>query len=334
MQLGDKLTKRQLSLPGFTSKHQSLLKETTVAIVGCGGLGCNASMYLAGAGIGKILFIDGDTVDATNLHRQLAYSSFHIGKPKVESLSNRCLQTNINLSYEIHNLFLDSDNINILDKANIVLDCSDNANTRILLNNYCKENKKTLVFGSAISYDGQLCVFDFRKSNKCLFCVFPDIEKVKDTCDGLGVLGPVPGIIGSLQAVECIKLITGIGEVIKGVLHYSSFDTSFIEYEIEEKECVFTVNDRLEINYEEYISNKGNYTLIDIRPLISQWEDEESILGSIKLPTPTVEDVIKMGKKNILLICSIGQQSLELVKGLRDKGITDCWSVKNGFRGI
>lgn len=333
--MSNNLLKRQLSLPGFTQNHQTLLKESSVAIVGCGGLGCSASLYLSGAGIGKIIFIDGDKVDTTNLHRQIAYSTFNIGNSKVECLANRCLQTNTNLNYDIYNTFIDETNISILNKANIILDCSDNSTTRILLNNYCMENKKPLIFGSSISYDGQLCVFDFRKSNKCLFCVFPDIEKVKDTCNGLGVLGPVPGIIGSLQAIECIKLITGIGEVIKGVLHYSSFDTSFMEYFVEEKNCSIPIKDeRFEINYEEYIKSKTKYTLIDIRPSFSSWEDEESILGSIKVPTPTEEDIIKLNKKNILLICSIGENSLDIVKRLRAKGIHDCWSIKNGFRGI
>ena len=107
-----------------------------------------------------------------------------------------------------------------------------------------------------------------------------------------------------------------------------------MEYFIEEKNCSIKIEDnRLEIEYEEYINNKSKYTLIDIRPLISQWEDEESILGSIKLPNPTVEDIVKLNKKNIVLICSIGQMSLELVKQLRDKGILG-WSIKNGFRGI
>ena len=140
--MSDKLLKRQLSLPGFTLNHQSLLKSSIVAIVGCGGLGCNAAMYLSGAGIGKIIFVDGDKVDGTNLHRQLAYSTFHIGKTKVESLANRCLQTNSTLNYDLYNTFIYEYNIDkILNKANIVLDCSDNSNTRILLNNYCKQNQ-------------------------------------------------------------------------------------------------------------------------------------------------------------------------------------------------
>lgn len=329
-----KLVQRHLSLKGFTYKQQSLINSSTIGIIGCGGLGCSAALYLSGAGIGKIIFIDGDTIEETNLHRQIAYTTFNIGKNKAEILSNRCCQTNINLKYEIHKIFLDNENINILDKADIILDCSDNTNTRILLNNYCKKEKKPLIFGSAISYDGQLCVFDFRNSNKCLFCVFPDIEKIKDTCDGLGVLGPVPGIIGNLQAIECIKLITGVGEVVKGLLHYSSYDTTFIEYDIEEKECTNTGIVDIEISYNEYIKNKNNYTLIDIRQINNQYDEEQYILGSIRINNTSVENILNLNKKNIVIICSIGQHSKEIVKQLRDKGKLDCWSIKNGFRGI
>ena len=328
------LLKRQLSLPNFTPLHQSHLSKTTVAIVGCGGLGCNVALYLSGAGIGKIIFIDGDTIDATNIHRQIAYSQSHINLLKVDILSTKCSQINSSLIYEKISLYLDENNIDIiLKKSEIVIDCSDNASTRVLLNNYCKKEKKPLIFGSALGYDGQLCVFDFRKDNtKCLFCVFPDIEKVADTCVSSGVLGPVPGIIGNLQAVECIKLITGLGEPLNGILHYSSLDTSFhtIKTNVICKGHIKTKNEDLEIDYKDFLSKRDDYDLYDITHKQAYWEDEEHILGSVKVSS--LDQIDK--SKNVILLCEMGERSKNIVKEWREQGFKNCWSIKNGFRGI
>lgn len=322
---------RQLSLSGFTQQHLNSLKSACVGLIGCGGLGCSAALHLTGSGVGKIVFVDGDKIELTNIHRQIAYTVDDIGKYKTLCLKDRCLKINPELLYECHNLFIED--CNILKDCDVILDCSDNANTRIMLNEYCKEAKKPLIFGSAISYDGQLCVFNFKKDSKCLFCVFPEIDKVKDTCDGMGVLGPVPGIIGTLQAIECIKLISGLGEVVKGLLHYSSFDTSFNYIEVEEgcSCCNKKEYDKgCEITYDEYIKNKGEYILYDIREDIG--EDDEHILGSIQ--EQNINNITFNQNVKYAFICSIGQVSLNTVKELRDRGVKNCWSIKHGFRGI
>ncbi len=335
------LLKRQLSLPQFTPQLQSVLTNTCVSIVGCGGLGCSVGLYLAGAGIGKIIFIDGDKIDATNIHRQIAYNTSHINFSKVDILSTKCSQINTKLIYEKHGLYLDENNVKqLLDNSQVVIDCTDNSSTRILLNNYCKEKKKPLIFGSALGYDGQLCVFDFRKDDsKCIFCVFPDIEKVADTCSSSGVLGPVPGIIGNLQAVECIKLITGLGSLLEGMLHYSSLDTSFYTIKTNKccKQCIDDVktekiplNEVLEIDYKSYLSNKDNYLLYDIRERVD--DDDSHILGANYEPNLKLENIDK--NKNILLICEIGERSKKNIKEWREIGFLNCWSIKNGFRGI
>ena len=327
------LLKRQLSLPQFTPSHQALLTNACVSIIGCGGLGCSVALYLAGAGIGKIIFVDGDKIDATNIHRQIAYNTSHINFSKVNILSFKCSQINPNLKYERHSVYIDENNVKqILYNSQVVIDCSDNSSTRILLNNYCKEKKKPLIFGSALGYDGQLCVFDFRKDDsKCLFCFFPDIEKVADTCTSSGVLGPVPGTIGNLQAVECIKILTGLGTVLEGMLHYSSLDTSFYTIKTN-KYCTHSqvLNKGLEIDYKEYLLNKGNYLLYDIRERLE--EDDSHILGAIYEDNLSLEKIDK--NKNILLICEFGERSKQIVKDWREKGFNNCWSIKNGFRGI
>ncbi len=327
------LLKRQLSLPQFTSQHQSLLTNACVSIVGCGGLGCNVALYLAGAGIGKIIFIDGDKIDATNIHRQIAYNTLHTNLLKVDILSTKCSQINTKLFYEKHPVYIDENNVKqLLHNSQVIIDCSDNSSTRILLNNYCKEKKKPLIFGSALGYDGQLCIFDFRKDDsKCLLCVFPDIEKVADTCTSSGVLGPVPGIIGNLQAIECIKLLTGLGSVLEGMLHYSSLDASFYTIKTN-KYCTHSqvINKGLEIDYKDYLSNKANYLLYDIRERVD--EDDSHILGANYERELTLEKIDN--NKNILLICEVGERSKQIIKDWREKGFNNCWSIKNGFRGI
>ncbi len=329
----NKLFKRQLSLSNFTSHHQSLLNNSCISIIGCGGLGCSVALFLTGAGIGNISFIDGDIIDIHNIHRQIAYSIDDIGLFKVDVLSSKCLKINPKLKYEKYNTFIDEKNIyNILKKTDVVIDCSDNSSTRILLNNYCKEYKKPLIFGSALGYDGQLCVFDFRKSNsKCIFCLFPYIDKVNDTCSSSGVLGPVPGIIGNLQAIECLKIITGIGEPIQDLLHYSSLDTSFTY--LKSKNCNHNIHsymEDMEMTYETYRLNKDKYVLYDIRENLG--EHDEEILGSYNEPNLTMEMIDK--NKNIAVICEIGERSKTIIKEWREKGFKDCWSIKNGFRGI
>jgi len=328
----DLLTKRQCSLFNFTSSHQELLKKSKVAIVGCGGLGCSAALYLSGAGIEHLQLIDGDRVEVSNLHRQIAYTINDVNRSKAYCLGERCVRTNKNSKYNACNTMLCENNINdLLEHVDIVLDCCDNVPTRLLLNRWCKKNKKDLVYGSAVSYDGQLIVFNYSKEcNSCIYCAFPDIDKMRDTCNGLGVLGPVPGIIGSLQAVECIKLITKIGEPLKGILHYSSLDTTFNNYEIEEN-CEWCnkvkENLSLEITYDEYLANNKKYTLYDMRKEEDFDEDDVFIYGSKQYKKGI--DV----KDNSVFICKAGIESLNLVKELREKSVK-CWSIKNGFRGI
>lgn len=341
------LFKRQLALPNFNSTHLQSLFDSSIAIIGCGGLGCIASLYLCNSGIGNIILIDGDKIDKTNLHRQISYTLDDIDKYKADTLKLKCTITNKNIKITSHNFYMNESNINILKDSDIILDCSDNPSTRTLLNNYCKKYKKPLIFGSAISYDGQLCVFDFRKYNTCLYCMFPNIDDITDSCQTNGVLGPVPGIIGTLQAIECIKLITRIGDPLKGLLHFSSLDMSFNIFEHEDKDCTHDIqnsNNIFEIEYKDYLNNTKLYSLYDISKQYNDLDDEISIMGSIKIYNYSIDTIIKDPESflnmihkegNLLFICDKGIDSLELVKMLRERyNIMNCWSIKNGIRGI
>lgn len=206
---------RQMILPGFGVAGQKALKAAAVLIVGAGGLGCPCAAYLAAAGVGKIGLLDYDVVESSNLHRQILHSEAKLGMAKVDSLSIALKQLNSQPQYVRHNSVLDSGNaLKILRGYQVVVDASDNVATRYLVSDACVSLGIPLVSGSALRWEGQLCVYNFNEG-PCYRCLFPQPppRAAVDNCSDGGVLGMVPGIIGSLQALEVVKILTGCGEV-------------------------------------------------------------------------------------------------------------------------
>ncbi|ORY44786.1 hypothetical protein BCR33DRAFT_679299, partial [Rhizoclosmatium globosum] len=204
---------RQLLLPEIATEGQIRLKNAKVLIVGAGGLGSPSALYLAAAGIGKLGILDYDEVEASNLQRQVIHSESTLGIPKSESAKAAVDRLTSFCECVSHNIVLDSTNaMDIIDKYDVVLDCTDNVATRYLLNDACVILKKVLVSGSALRMDGQLTVYN-HNDGPCYRCIFPNPpppETVTNCSDG-GVLGVVTGIIGCFQALEAIKILTGIG---------------------------------------------------------------------------------------------------------------------------
>lgn len=190
-------------------------------VIGAGGLGSPAALYLASAGVGQITVVDPDVVDLTNLQRQIAHSMERIGLPKVESV--RTAMAALNPQVHVHALAQRAD-AELLDtlvaRADVVLDCCDNFATRHAVNAACVQHGKPLVSGAAIRLDGQIAVYDPRSpASPCYACVFPPTEAPEEIrCATLGVLAPLVGIIGSLQAAEALKLLTGAGIPLTGRL--------------------------------------------------------------------------------------------------------------------
>jgi molybdopterin-synthase adenylyltransferase len=208
---------RHLLLDGFSESHQQRLQQSTVLVVGLGGLGSAAASYLASAGVGHLMLADGDTVDLTNLQRQIVHSEARVGLNKAQSAAQQLGGLNSDIRYTVFDQRLDGEQLEGLVKSsNLVLDCTDNFVTRQAINAACVKHAVPLVFASAVRLDGQLMVIDPRQpASACYACVFSPNNLVQDTqCATLGVLAPLVGWVGCLQAIEAIKLLSGFGEAV------------------------------------------------------------------------------------------------------------------------
>lgn len=190
-------------------------------IVGAGGLGCPAALYLAASGIGRLTIADADTVDLTNLQRQVLYRTASVGGKKVDEAMKTLASMNPDVEVVPLAQRVTADEVDrLVAGADVVLDCSDNFITRHVLNRACVKFKRPLISGAAIRFDGQLMVFDLRKPDApCYACLFPEEGEVEEVqCSTMGVLAPLVGTIGAMQAVEAVKLLSGAGEMPLGQL--------------------------------------------------------------------------------------------------------------------
>jgi sulfur-carrier protein adenylyltransferase/sulfurtransferase len=221
---------RHLILPEFGIDGQRRLKAGSVLLIGLGGLGSPTALYLAAAGVGRIGLVDADVVEETNLQRQIAHGYSLLGQPKVESAAARMLDLNPDLVIERHLTRLVLENaVELISQYDVIVDGTDNFPTRYLVNDACVKLGKPNVFGAVLRFDGQLSVFatPFGPCYRCLFPEPPPIE-LAPNCAEAGVLGVMPGVIGSLQATEAIKLLVGIGKPMIGrMLIYDGLDLSF-----------------------------------------------------------------------------------------------------------
>ena len=209
---------RQLILSDFGVPSQERLKVSSALIIGCGGLGSPAALYLASSGLGRLGLVDHDHVDISNLHRQIIHRETTIGQPKVTSAQQSCAQLNASLKIDTFNQLLTHENImDIVLNYDVILDCTDNVITRYLINDACVLARKPLVSASVIRLEGQLTVWNYaEKDGPCYRCLYPQAPPADtvSTCSDVGVLGPVCGTLGSLQALEAIKILTKIGDVL------------------------------------------------------------------------------------------------------------------------
>jgi adenylyltransferase/sulfurtransferase len=211
---------RHILLNEIGVEGQQRLREASMLVIGAGGLGSPAAFYLASAGVARITLVDGDSVDLTNLQRQILHTTDRIGTPKATSGQVALAAINADVHVVPVTQRADEDALaGLVSTATVVLDCSDNFSTRHALNRACVVHRKPLVSGAAIRFDGQVAVFDLRHdASPCYACLFPPGEGEDELCAVMGVFAPLTGIIGTTQAAEALKLAAGIGESLEGRL--------------------------------------------------------------------------------------------------------------------
>ncbi|MCK4709109.1 MAG: molybdopterin-synthase adenylyltransferase MoeB [Gammaproteobacteria bacterium] len=211
---------RQILLPQFGIEGQQKLLDSHVAIIGLGGLGSPAALYLAAAGIGELTLVDDDELDLTNMQRQIVHQTKNVGKNKTESAKQTLQSLNsepvINcIDHQLHDAELED----LIKSVDVVIDATDNFDSRFEINKFCFKHKTPLVSGAAIRMEGQLSVYDFRNDDSpCYRCLYHETEAQTETCSENGIIGPVVGTIGCLQALETIKTIIDVGDSLQGQL--------------------------------------------------------------------------------------------------------------------
>lgn len=222
---------RHILLDEIGIEGQERILAAHVLIIGAGGLGCPAALFLGSAGVGQITLVDDDEVDLTNLQRQIAHTTARVGQPKVQSAAIAVHAINPGVRVDCLQVRADSALLDALvPQATVVLDCSDNYATRHTINAACVRHRKPLVAGAAIRFDGQVTVVDpGRFDAPCYACIFPPVANFEEVqCATMGVFAPVVGVIGAMQAAEALKLITGAGRSLAGRL--LMFDAKNMEW--------------------------------------------------------------------------------------------------------
>jgi sulfur-carrier protein adenylyltransferase/sulfurtransferase len=343
---------RHLSLPGFGEAAQERLTRGRVLVVGAGGLGSPALLYLAAAGVGHIVVIDGDTVDASNLQRQILYREADLGRPKAEVAAERLRELNHLVTVvPLAERFCRANALELVRGCDVVIDGSDNFATRYLVNDACVMADRPFVYGAIQGFEGQLAVFNWRggPTYRCLFPL-PTPPELAPNCAEVGVLGVLPGIVGTWQATEAIKLLSGCGEPLSGkLLIWNALEMTVHTLALapdprsrpivelpDDGEPVCGASRELESHELEAKLRDPALQLIDVR---EAWERAvEVIEPSLHIPLGQLE---QLGAYDLLhglsrdqptvVYCAHGIRSLRAVELLREEGFRDVRSLRGGM---
>ena len=342
---------RQIILPEIGTGGQEKLSKAKVLVVGAGGLGCPVLQYLTAAGVGTIGIVDGDTVDETNLQRQILYSTEDIGKPKAETAVEKLKRLNPEITLTSHFSLLTSKNVlELVRNYDIIVDCTDNFPTRYLLNDACVILGKPLVFGSLFKFEGSVSVFNY-KDGPTYRCLYPNPPAQTDVpnCGEIGVLGSLTGIIGSIQANEVIKMITSAGQVLSGeLLIFNSLENGFqkMKFSKDPKNSEITelidyeafcnpgtqVREITADELKEKISQGVDLQIIDVREEVEY--NVKNIKGKL-IPLAQIEDNIdKIETGEMVVIhCQSGARSKRAIEILQSKyGFKNLYNLKDGLQ--
>jgi sulfur-carrier protein adenylyltransferase/sulfurtransferase len=358
----DELTRyrRQIILPSFGAEGQEKLKNARALVIGLGGLGSPASIYLVAAGVGTLGLADFDAVDVTNLHRQILHGDSRIGLPKTQSGKETLSALNPACRLIAHPSGIRAENLpELFVDYDIIVDCTDNFPARYMACDAAFLAKKPVVYGSILQYEGQASFFNPSAGSPCYRCIFPEMPEpgTVPSCAQAGVCGALCGIIGSIQAMEAIKFITGIGETLSGrLLVVDAATMSFRSLNIKrdpacplcspkatirnidaqryEFSCAAEISDGCEITPEKtnlLLESREKPLLIDVRER-DEW-DEGIIHGALCIPLGTLETQVASLPRDraIVVYCYSGMRSARAVEMLRSHGFTNTFSMKGGI---
>ncbi|MBI2668062.1 HesA/MoeB/ThiF family protein [Candidatus Woesearchaeota archaeon] len=228
-----------LVLEEIGEEGQNKLKNSKILIIGVGGLGSPSVLYLAASGIGTLGLVDFDTVEENNLQRQIIHSVKNLKKSKLESAKESILNINPNVKLNLHNIRINDKNIELINDYDLVIDCTDNLQARYSINDACLKFNKPLIYGGISKFEGQVSVFNY-KNGPCFRCFIEEDERNILNCNETGVLSSLPGVIGTIEATEALKIILDKGEILSGrLLFYDALKSKFREIKINKrKDCI------------------------------------------------------------------------------------------------
>ncbi|HYF98444.1 MAG TPA: molybdopterin-synthase adenylyltransferase MoeB [Coxiellaceae bacterium] len=343
---------QQLKLPEIGVEGQLKLKAARVLCVGAGGLAAPLLLYLAAAGIGTLSIVDNDQLELSNLQRQILYGTSDLGRDKVQLTQERLINLNPEIKIEIHTERLNLSNATeLIAHYDLVADCSDNFATRYLVNDFCHQLKKPLVTASIDRFNGQCTFFSNTTKSPCYRCLFPRPPRADliPNCAEGGVLGVLPGIVGTIQATEILKWILGIGSLLtERLLTINSLDMSFREFKFSQNpECELCVHAKTatELLVSEYcaddpfisvqalkesITQKRDLLLLDVRSVA---EHQESNIGGVLIPLDELTQRLAelSSAKDIVVYCRSGKRSQAAVELLSKANYSSVKYLRGGI---
>jgi molybdopterin/thiamine biosynthesis adenylyltransferase/rhodanese-related sulfurtransferase len=357
---------RHLIMPEVTLDGQKRIKASSILCIGAGGLGSPIALYLAAAGIGRLGLVDYDTVDFSNLQRQILHGTDDVGRKKLNSARDRIKAVNPNVAVELHDTLFRSENaMQLVQGYDIVVDGTDNFPTRYLSNDVCVLTKKPNIYGSIFRFDGQCTVFAPHLGGPCYRCMFPEPPPpgMVPSCAEGGVLGVLPGIIGVMQAIEAIKMVIGIGESLIGrLVSFDALKLRFKEFKIrKDPNCPIcgdhpTIHEL--IDYDQFcgipqadaeaakelevptitatelkakIDRKDHFVLVDVREPFEY--DISRIQGSKLIPLGELPARLSEldSADDIVLHCKVGGRSAKALRILQEAGFRKLNNLQGGI---
>jgi sulfur-carrier protein adenylyltransferase/sulfurtransferase len=318
---------RHLRLRDFGEEAQRRLLQAKVLVIGAGGLGSPVMQYLTAAGVGEIGLMDDDVVSLSNLHRQVLYSTADIGQLKIEVAAERLRNMNEDVRITcIPERFSAANAIQFIPDYDVIIDTTDNIPARYHINDACVRYHKPLVYGAIFRWEGQVTVFNYQEG-PTYRCLFPEPPgAMVQSCDEEGVVGALPGLIGTYQALEAIKIITGKGQVLNGRMLCINVDTNsqyFFNFKRREEavKAAYEVSDVTEIDIHTFktLLSDENIQFLDVR---TQAEFDAQNAGGMNIPLDALPKYFNKIKTHpsLLIACQSGVRSVEAIRILRSKG--------------